>query len=174
MTYFDPNMPPASERGAYRRRSEVWGNGTNGHRHRPEDDRSLGELFNELADETKMLIRHEIQLAKIEAGEKASEAGRNAAFMGAGGFVAYGGFLAVVGAVAALMATFMPVWLALLITGVLVIGGGYALIETGRQGLKKIDFSLERTTRTLEEDKRWIEDEAQQVKDDPMNMGATR
>ena len=42
----------------------------------PRDDRSLGELFSELAQETSTLVRQEVNLAKTEMTQKASRAGK--------------------------------------------------------------------------------------------------
>ena len=55
------------------------------------DDRSLGELFSELAQETSTLVRQEVQLAKTEMGQKASRVGKDVGFLAAGGAVAYAG-----------------------------------------------------------------------------------
>ena len=49
------------------------------------DDRSLGELFSELAQKTTTLVRHEVNLAKVEMSEKASRAGKHVGFLAAGG-----------------------------------------------------------------------------------------
>ncbi len=49
------------------------------------DERTLGELFSELAQETTTLVREEVNLAKAEMGEKASRAGKHAGFLAAGG-----------------------------------------------------------------------------------------
>ena len=49
------------------------------------DDRSLGELFVELTKETTTLVRQEVQLAKTEMRQKATEAGTDVAFLGTGG-----------------------------------------------------------------------------------------
>jgi len=39
-------------------------------------DRSLGELFSELSQETNTLIRQEVNLAKTEMSQKASRVGK--------------------------------------------------------------------------------------------------
>lgn len=131
----------------------------NGHRPYLRDSRSLGDLFSELTVETRTLIHHEIELARLEMAAKARKAGRNAAFIGIGGAVAYVGFAILMFAVAYLLAEVKPLWLASLIVGAIVAGVGYALIQKGIKTLKETDFSLERTNRTLREDKQWIKEE---------------
>ncbi len=82
------------------------------------DNRSLGELFAELAQKTTTLVRHEVNLAKVEMGEKASRAGKHVGFLAAGGAVAYAGLLAILAAVIILLNDVMPLWLAALLVGV--------------------------------------------------------
>ena len=52
------------------------------------DDRSLGELFAELAQETSNLVRQEVELARVELGQKAAQVGRDIASLVLGGAVA--------------------------------------------------------------------------------------
>ena len=49
------------------------------------DDRSLGELFSELTQETRTLVRQEVDLAKSEMSQKASRLGKDIGFLAAGG-----------------------------------------------------------------------------------------
>ena len=57
------------------------------------DERSIGDLFSELANETGTLIRQEVALAQAEITQKATDAGKNAASIAIGGFVGYAAFL---------------------------------------------------------------------------------
>ena len=138
------------------------------------DERSLGDLFRELAGETRQLVRQEIRLAKVEVSEIASEAGKNIGLAVAGGAVAYGGFLTILAALGFLLGSIMPVWLSFALVGLVVCIIGYAVYRSGMSGLQETDFSLERTTETLQEDKQWMRQEAQEVKDDPSRLGARR
>lgn len=119
-------------------------------------ERSLGELFSELSQETSTLIRQEVQLAKAEITRKATKAGKEVAFMAAGGFVAYAGFLALVAAAIFGVAEFLPLWLSALLVGVIVAGVGYLLLQKGMNGLKEINPAPRRTIETLQEDKEWL------------------
>lgn len=126
---------------------------------RENDDRSLGDLFSDLTRDFRTLVRQEIDLAKVESTEKAKKAGKNIGFIGAGGFVAYAGFIAIVFAIAYLMGEVMDLWLATLITGAIVVGVGYMLLQKGLKGLRETDFSLNKTVETLKEDKQWLKQE---------------
>ena len=117
---------------------------------------SLGELFSELSQEASTLIRQEVQLAKAEVTQKATQAGREAAFVAAGGLVAYAGFLALIAAAILGVAEFLPLWLSALLIGVIVAGVGYLVLQKGMNGLKEINPRPERTIETLREDKEWL------------------
>src|SRR5690349_5220556 len=84
------------------------------------DDRSIGDLFSELANETGTLIRQEVALATAEMTKKATDAGKNAASIAIGGFVGYAAFLALLAAIVALLSYAMPVWLSALIVAIVV------------------------------------------------------
>ena len=127
------------------------------------DDRSVGELLSDLVQETRTLVRQEIELAKTELGEKASKAGKNVGFAAAGGFVAYAGFVVLLVGLGALLAELFGDglgWLGFVIVGVVVLIIGYALIQKGLKTLKEENFSLERTAESLKEDKQWLKEEA--------------
>jgi len=117
---------------------------------------SLGELFSELSQEASTLIRQEVQLAKAEVTRTATKAGKEVAFMAAGGFIAYAGFLALIAAAILGAAEFLPLWLSALLIGVIVAGVGYLLLQKGMNGLKEINPAPRRTIETLKEDKEWL------------------
>ncbi len=123
------------------------------------DDRSLGELFSELAQETSNLVRQEVQLAKTEFSEKASQVGKDVGFLAVGGAVAYAGFLVLLAAITALLALWMPVWVSALIVGVVVAGVGYFLVRKGLNELQRVDLKPNQTIQTLKEDKEWVKDQ---------------
>ena len=94
------------------------------------DDRSLGELFGDLARETSVLVRQEVQLAKTEMTEKATAVGKDIGFLAVGGAVAYAGLLALIATVIVILGTVgLPWWLASLIVAVIVLAVGYFLVQ---------------------------------------------
>lgn len=125
-------------------------------------DRSLGELFAQLMQETTTLVRQEIGLAKVELGEKASEAGRNIGALAVGGAVAYAGLLAILAAIILMLVRAgMPAWGAALLVGLVVAAVGGALVSKGLAALKHFDLTPRQTAETLKEDSQWAR---QQVK----------
>lgn len=134
---------------------------------RSEDERPLGELFGDLADEMKTLIQQEVALARVEMKEAGRQATRGASFTAIGGAVAYAGLLVVLVAAGLLLATLMPAWLGFLIVGALVLITGYAVLQTGLNRLRDTDYSFPRTAESLQEDKLWLEKEVQDMKRAP-------
>ncbi len=123
------------------------------------DDRSLGELFSELAQETSTLVRQEVNLAKTEMSDKVSRAGKQVGVLAAGGALAYAGFLAILAGIIALLNDVMPLWLSALLVGLVVAVVGYVLVRRGLEALKREDFTPRETIETLKEDQRWAKDQ---------------
>jgi len=126
---------------------------------RQRDERSLGELFAELARETSSLVRQEVALAKTEVTQKASLVGRDVGRIGIGGAIAYAGLLALIGAVILILGLFLPLWLSALIVGLVVAGIGYALIQQGISALKRAELTPRQTIETLKEDAEWAKEQ---------------
>lgn len=124
-----------------------------------DDDRSLGELFSELAQETSILVRQEVNLAKVEMSDKASRAGRHVGVLAAGGAVAYAGLLAILAGVIVLLDNAMPLWVSALLVGIVVAVVGYLLVRRALDALKREDFAPRQTMETLKEDQQWAKDQ---------------
>ena len=118
-------------------------------------DRSIGELFSELASETALLIRQEVALAKVELTQKASRAGRNIGYLVLGGAVAYAALLALLATIIILLADVMAWWIAALIVAVLVGIVAAVLISKAWAALKNMDVAPRQTVETLKEDAQW-------------------
>ena len=123
------------------------------------DERSLGELFSELARDTSTLVSQEITLAKTEMSQKASRVGKDVGFLAAGGAVAYAGLLAILGGVIVLLGQVIPMWLAALLVGLVVAGVGYFLVRKGLDALKREDLAPRQTIETLKEGQQWAKDQ---------------
>lgn len=123
------------------------------------DERSLGELFSELAQETRILVSQELELAKTEMSEKATKIGKGAGFAAAGGFVIYAGLLSVILGIVVLLAETMPLWVAALLVGVIVALIGYLVMKKGMNDVKSASLKPEKTIAGLREDKEWVQDQ---------------
>jgi hypothetical protein len=106
---------------------------------RPEQDKPLGELVQDLSRQTSTLIRQEMRLAQAELTEKGRHAGRGAGMFGGAGVVALYGVGALVGAAILGLATVLEPWIAaaaigvalLLVAGILALTGKKELDEAG-------------------------------------------
>ena len=123
------------------------------------DERSIGELFAELSQETATLVRQEVNLAKAEMSQKASVVGKNVGFLAAGGAVAYAGLLAIIAGIIALLGLLIPYWISALVIGLIVAGIGGFLVRKGLAALQQESFAPEETIETLKEDKEWMRDQ---------------
>jgi hypothetical protein len=112
-------------------------------------DRSLGELFSDLSQQTADLIRQE--------SENLSDVGRNAMMIGAA--LAFG--LAAVGSVAAAIAFLLidlgvRPWLSAVITAALMGGTAFILAQSGISALRKKSIAPVETMHSLKETTQWL------------------
>jgi xanthine/uracil permease len=124
------------------------------------DDRSLGELFGDLARDMGVLVRQEVGLATTEMTHTATRAARELAVLAVGGLVAYAGLLGILAAIVIGLATAgLPWWLAALVVGLVVAVLGVVLVQRGLTGLKHTDLAPHQTMQTLKEDTQWAKDQ---------------
>ncbi|AWK89189.1 phage holin family protein [Azospirillum thermophilum] len=121
----------------------------------PRQDRPITGLFADLARETTNLARAEIELAKSELTEKATEAAGGVAYIAAGGFIAFAGILVLLAAAVLGLSNVVAPWLAAVIVGVVVLAIGGILAMMGKNRLKPQNLQPNRTIGTLRDDKRW-------------------
>jgi hypothetical protein len=123
----------------------------------PRMDRSLGELFSDLSQQTAELIRQEMRLAKAELSTKAADVGRHAMMIGAG---AVFGLTAVITLAAALTLVLIEVgvapWLAAVITAVAMGATAFMLAQAGITALKNKSIAPVETMHSLKETTQWL------------------
>jgi uncharacterized membrane protein YqjE len=121
----------------------------------PQDGRSLGEIVSDVANDLSTLVRQELDLAKTEAKQEATRAGKGAGML-AGAAVA--GLLLLLFLSAALMYlldNWMPVEVAALIVAAVWLVVALVLASAGRKALKSANPQLPQTQRSLKEDAQW-------------------
>ncbi len=124
------------------------------------DERSLGDLFSDLSRETTTLVRQEVQLAKAELTQSATEAARGIGMLVAGGAVAYAGlFFLLLAIVFGLIEAGWDAWLSALVVGVAVVAIGAILVLRARESLKPANLAPRRTIETLKEDQEWAKEQ---------------
>jgi hypothetical protein len=122
--------------------------------HQLSQERSVGELFGQLTQDLSLLVRQETQLAKTEIQEKISRVSRDLVSLATGGVVALVGGLALVAAVILVLVDPIGLepWLAALLVGALLAGGGYVMLRGGLRDLKAVDPAPRRTVESIKED----------------------
>jgi uncharacterized membrane protein YqjE len=120
-------------------------------------DRSLGELFSDLSQQTGELIRQEMRLAKAELSEKAADVGRHAMMIGVG--IAFA-LAAVVTLAAALTLLLVEVgvepWIAALLAAVAMGATAFLLAQSGISALKQKSIAPVETMHSLKETTQWL------------------
>ncbi|HZA94202.1 MAG TPA: phage holin family protein [Gemmatimonadales bacterium] len=124
------------------------------------DERSLGDLFSDLSRETTTLVRQEVQLAKAELTQSATEAARGIGMLVAGGAVAYAGLLFLLLAIVfGLIEAGWDAWLSALAVGLVVVAIGAILVLRARESLKPANLAPQKTVETLKEDAAWAKEQ---------------
>jgi len=123
------------------------------------DERSLGELFSELAAETGTLVRQEVALAQVELTAKATTVGKNVGFLAIGGAVGYAAMLAILAGTILGLSYLMPTWLAAIFVGAVVGLAAYVLISSALEELKNTNIKPEETVESIKEDAQWLKNQ---------------
>ncbi|MBC7798877.1 MAG: phage holin family protein [Pyrinomonadaceae bacterium] len=133
------------------------------------DERSLGDLFSELANETSTLVRQEVALAQTEITQKVVRVGTNVGFLAVGGAITLLGIVSLLAAlvvgVAQLLfdvAKFTPfasVWIAALIVGVIISIIASIIVVGALNSLRKTEITPQQTVESLKEDAQWVKNQ---------------
>jgi uncharacterized membrane protein YqjE len=116
-------------------------------------ERSVGDLVQQLSQQTAALVRQEMGLAQVELQEKGKRAGIGAGMFGGAGLVALYGVGAVVAAVIMLAATAVEPWVSALIVGaVLLITAGILALLGRRQVEQATPPKPERAMESVQDD----------------------
>ena len=124
---------------------------------RPE--RSLGDLFADLSQQTSLLIRQEVQLAKTELSQKATQAGRAGAMLGAGSAVVNAALLSFTATIVLLLVQFgLDAWAAAGLTALVMAAIGYVLVRSGMRTLRQ-PMTPAATIDSIKETAQWLKNE---------------
>jgi len=128
-------------------------------------ERSLGELFGKLSNETSTLIRQEMALARAELTEKGKEAGKGAGLFGGAGAVGLLGAGAITAGIILLLDLAIAAWLAAIIVGLIYVAVAAVLGLKGRDRIQAATPPVpEQTVDTVKEDVEWAKTRAQSAK----------
>lgn len=123
------------------------------------DNRSVGELVADLANETGTLIRQEITLAQTELANKAINIGTDVGFLAVGGVFGIAGISALVAAAIVGLAYFVPLWLSALIVGLVLSIVAGVMVMSALNKLKETNLKPQETINSLKEDAQWLKEQ---------------
>lgn len=122
----------------------------------PSQERSVGQLFGELATETRTLVSQEVHLAVREMSQKAAYAGKRSVPIVAGSALALVSLMTLAGGFVVLLGRVLPLWASAFIVAVIVGAGAYACASLGIKRIKRADLKPTQTIGSLKDDKTWL------------------
>ncbi|HEX8198048.1 MAG TPA: phage holin family protein [Pyrinomonadaceae bacterium] len=134
-----------------------------------QEDRSLGDLFAELATETSQLVRQEVALAQTEITNKATRVGKQVGYLVVGGAVGYAALLVVLAAVTMGLGRIIASltgWteltsaaLAALIVAGIVGVVAFSLVTSALAKLRETSLAPNQTIESVKEDAQWLKNQ---------------
>jgi xanthine/uracil permease len=126
-----------------------------------QENRSVGELLRDLANDVTQLIRQELTLARTEAQDKVHQTIAAVVAMIAGALIAFAALIILLDAlVYGLTEAGMERWLAALIVGGVVAIIGFVLVRKGQNDLSATRLAPERTTANVRKDINLVKEQA--------------
>jgi uncharacterized membrane protein YqjE len=127
---------------------------------------SFGELVSRLTNQTGVLIRQEISLAKVELRETGTSLARDSAKVGVGVVVAWTGLLALTGALIVGLAQLLNnYWLAALIVGAVYVLVGWMLARGAMADMRRDGLAPKETIESLRDDAEWAKEQTRSIGD---------
>ena len=119
-------------------------------------DLPLSGLFANLRQEATLLIKREVELARVEASQKVGQITRGAVALAIGGAVLFIGILFLMLSATYGLSKVVDLWLAALIVGGVVLLVGVIMLLKGASNMKGMNLKPERTLETLKDDARLV------------------
>jgi membrane protein len=123
------------------------------------EDPSVGDLVQQLSQQTATLVRQEMRLASVELQQKGRRAGMGAGMFGGAGVVALYGVGALIAAAIVGLGTLLEPWLAAVIVGVVLLAIAGVLALSGKKQVEQAtpplpEQALDSAKRDVDEVKR--------------------
>jgi uncharacterized membrane protein YqjE len=130
-----------------------------------DSDRPVGELLKELSEQTTMLVRQELELAKLELTEKGKKAGIGAGMFGGAGIVGFYAVGALTACLILALATAVDGWLAALIVAAVYGAVAGVLALSGKSKVQQaVPPVPEQAADSVKEDVQWTKSRAEQAR----------
>lgn len=123
------------------------------------EEKTVSELFSELASEIGTLVRQEIKLATTEMGDKARLAARELGYIVSGAVLGLVALLTLFAALVFGIAEFVDLWVSALIVGAITAVVAIVVAWKGAASLRGMRITPRQTIETLREDREWIREQ---------------
>ena len=120
-----------------------------------DDQRSLGDIVSDVAEDLSTLVKQELELARTELKQEAAKAGKGAGMLGGAGVAALIFLVFLSLTITFLLDNWMPLEVAALIVTAVWAVVAAVLAARGRRELKRSNPQLPKTQQTLKEDAEW-------------------
>jgi uncharacterized membrane protein YqjE len=141
--------------------------GTRGNAYRPGDTgagETLGDTVTGIIRDLQEIVRGEVQLAKTEIKEDASQMGRALGMIAGAAMLALVGFIFIMLGVTYLLNKSLQMWLAAGIVGIVLLIIGAIVGMVGKNQMQQASFKPEKTIESVKEDKEWASRQINSVK----------
>jgi uncharacterized membrane protein YqjE len=125
---------------------------------------SLGAIVGGIIEDLQAIVRGEVQLAKTELKEEATQMGKGAGMAGAGVFFGLVGFIFLMLSLTYLLAQWMDMWIAAGIVGLALAIIAAILVMTGKNQISEANLAPQKTIDSVKEDKEWASRQINSVK----------
>lgn len=122
---------------------------------------SLGTLLTDMTDQVSVLMRREVELARVETEEKIATAVKSAVSMIKGGVIAHAGLIVLLLGIGYGLATVMDLWLSMLIVGIITLIIGGLMLMAGRSAMNEVNFVPEKTIKSVQNSVDMIKEKVQ-------------
>lgn len=124
----------------------------------------LGSVVSGIVEDLQGIVRGEVQLAKTELKEDATQMGKGAGMIAAGVFFGLVGFIFLMLALTYLLDKWMSLWMAAGIVGLLLVIIAAVLAMAGKSQISSVNPAPEQAIESVKEDKEWASRQMKSVK----------
>lgn len=125
---------------------------------------SLGDTVMGIISDVQNVVRGEVQLAKTELKEDATQMGKGAGMIGAGVFFGLIGFIFLMLGVTYVINQWLELWLSALIVGAALVVIAAILAMSGKKQIQSASLKPDKTIDSLKEDQEWANHQIKSVK----------
>lgn len=125
---------------------------------------NLGAMVGSIIEDLQGIVRGEVQLAKTEMKEEASQMGKGAGMAGAGVFFGLVGFIFLMLSLTYLLNKWVEMWIAAGIVGLVLAIIAAILVMSGKSQISDANLKPDKTIESVKEDKEWASRQMNSVK----------